>query len=100
MSLRNDRISAGVAYHARVSDAEPAGPERLCGPAWRAERWIQFAAGLGIPVQSIHWDSRADSSAGELPSTGVTVVGERCFGSVDVSLVDHARRLAAAMEWA
>ncbi len=72
-------------------------PESLCGSTWRAERWIRFAAGLGIPVQPVHRDSRDDSSAGCEPfAASVTVVGERCFGAVDSSLADHARRLAAA----
>ena len=72
-------------------------PECLCGPAWRAERWLRFAAGLGIPVQSVSRDSRNDSSSGFEPSSaGVTVVGEQCFGFVDSSLANHARRLAAA----
>jgi hypothetical protein len=72
-------------------------PECLCGPAWRAERWIRLAAGLGIPVQSLRRDSRDDAAtAFELSSAAVTVVGDRCLGSVDSSLADHARRLAAA----
>ena len=72
-------------------------PECLCGPAWRAERWIRFAAGLGFPVQSIRQDSRDGSATDfEHSSAGVTVAGERCFGAVDSSLADHARRLAAA----
>jgi hypothetical protein len=72
-------------------------PECLCGPTWRTERWIRVAAGLGIPVQFIHRDSRNDSTPGvEHSSAGVTVVGERCFGSVDVSLANHSRRLAAS----
>jgi hypothetical protein len=72
-------------------------PECLCGPAWCAERWIRFAAGLGIPVQSVRRDSRDDSSPGFEPSSAsVTVVGEQCFGFVDSSLANHARRLAVA----
>jgi hypothetical protein len=72
-------------------------PECLCGPAWRTEWWVGLAARLGIPVQPL----RRDSTVGFVPDCApsgavVTVVGERCFGSVDSSVAEHARRLASA----
>jgi hypothetical protein len=74
-------------------------PECLCGPSWRMERWVRVAARLGIPVEPVRRDS-AENSLLDFKDSGavVTVVGQRCFGDVHSSLVDHARRLAAAAE--
>ncbi len=72
-------------------------PDCLCGPAWRTERWLALAGRLGIPVQPVGRDTTVEFAADWADEgAAVTVVGERCFGSVDSSLADHARRLASA----
>jgi hypothetical protein len=72
----------------------------LSGPAWRKERWVHFAAGLGIPVVSVLRDTGRDAGVSspdsQHPVNTVTVVGNHCFGSGDGILVDHAQRIAAA----
>jgi hypothetical protein len=71
-------------------------PESLCGPEWRLERWVRFAAGLGVPVQPVQRDSAACSMPSVDSDALVTVVGGRGFGQVDTSLAGHATRIAAA----
>lgn len=73
-------------------------PPRLCGPAWRPERWCTVAARLGVPVEPIHRVAAGpDRDHGEPDvSSVVTVVGSAGIGDVDALLADRARRLAAA----
>jgi hypothetical protein len=75
-------------------------PTCLSGPGWRRERWVYAAARLGIPVQPVTWDLEYRAGAPEddsaSPDTTVTVVGARCLGTTDDTLVAQARRLAGA----
>jgi len=72
----------------------------LSGPGWRHEQWVYAAARLGIPVQPVTWspDHASFVPEGETPPPDVTVtlVGARCLGSADDTLVRQARRLAGA----
>jgi hypothetical protein len=79
-------------------------PNCLAGPHRPQEQWIYAAAKLRIPVQT--WRcSRVgcapwhNSSAGAACSAGATVsvIGEQCFGDVDLALHQYARRLAKAV---
>lgn len=75
-------------------------PLNLTGPAWRLEQWTYAAAQQGIPVRPVHRHIaiNSDNGAEDLhphPAT-VTVVGKRCFGTVDERLLKQARRLAEA----
>lgn len=76
-------------------------PVCLTGPGWRREQWVYVAARLGIPVETVAW--RLDHAAGvpekeesHTPDTTVTIVGSRCLGSADGTLVSHVRRLSRA----
>jgi hypothetical protein len=77
-------------------------PACLTGPGWRPEQWVHAAARMGIPIRPIRRsvvlmaEPLPEDAVGELPPAIVTVVGERCFGEVDGTLMMHARRLAAA----
>jgi hypothetical protein len=75
-------------------------PTCLSGPAWRREKWVYFAARLGIPVCPVHRDTRPSAGApiGEtlqLDST-ITVVASSCFGASDKKVAAYARQLAGA----
>ena len=75
-------------------------PVNLSGPAWRLEQWTYTAANLGIPVrkavrQVTHKRELNENSKLE-SQVSVSVVGDRCFGKVDESLLDQSRRLAVA----
>lgn len=74
-------------------------PECAAGPNWRREQWVHTAALLGMPVLPMQRGTpRAGGEAKEPsrdPAT-VTVVGPRCFGSVDAQLMVGAQRLADA----
>lgn len=78
----------------------PPTPGCLCGPAWRVEYWLHFAATLGIPVESMRRSTgipNPEESPPERKTGGVvTMVGEQCLGSVHPALADYSRRLAAA----
>jgi hypothetical protein len=94
----------------------PPGAVSLCGPGWRAERWLAFAATLGIDVRPHLRQVRPPGAAGEgmrepasdgawLAEMTITVVGDRRVpvGSAESSglpdedqAADAARRLAAA----
>jgi hypothetical protein len=75
-------------------------PMCLAGPGWRKEQWVNCAARLGIPVHPVRREARlSDGLSTEDPQSScqtVTVVGDRCFGTVDETLANCARRLAAA----
>jgi len=75
-------------------------PACLMGPNWCPERWVHAAAQLGMPVCPVHRQATltADVSAAnhEQQPITITVVGRRCFGTVDETLTRHAHRLAAA----
>jgi hypothetical protein len=76
-------------------------PTYLLGPAWRPEQWIYAAAQIGIPVRSrkrkvtLSPDSTSPQAA-EKPWVTVTVVGKQCLGTVNQTLIRHARNLADA----
>ncbi|HEX2739620.1 MAG TPA: hypothetical protein VHM69_04180 [Rubrobacter sp.] len=76
-------------------------PVCLTGPGWRREQWVYVAARLGIPVEAVAW--RLDRAAGvpekknsSAPGITVTMVGSRCLGSADGTLVSYVRRLSRA----
>lgn len=76
-------------------------PVCLTGPGWRREQWVYVAARLGIPVETVAW--RLDLAAGvpekeesSAPRMTVTMVGPRCLGSADGTLVSYVRRLSRA----
>jgi hypothetical protein len=95
-------------------------PTCLAGPDWRKEQWVNCAARLGIPVHTTHRLARPSNvlstdlrtlnpelgTSNSKPQTlnsepltrTVTVVGERCLGTVDEALINRAQRLAAAAE--
>jgi hypothetical protein len=70
----------------------------LSGPYWRSEQWAYLASQVGMRVQPIHRRvTFAEVSAPAVPeSTTVTVIGERCLGQVDTTVMTGARRLARA----
>lgn len=72
----------------------------LSGPCWRRERWVHFAAGLGIPVCPVRREARPSDALSpeepQPPSKSVTVVGDRCFGETDETIANCARQLASA----
>jgi hypothetical protein len=72
----------------------------LSGPCWRKERWVHFAAGLGIPVCPVRREARPSDTLSpeepQPPSKSVTVVGNRCFGESDETIANCARQLASA----
>jgi hypothetical protein len=73
-------------------------PTCLSGPYWRPEQWAHVAAQIGMRVQPVH--RRAAWAAGSAPaaqeSLTVTVVGERCLGRADDTVMTGAQRLAKA----
>jgi hypothetical protein len=75
-------------------------PVCLTGPGWRREQWVYVAARLGIPVEPVAWHLDRDAGVPEEESaaadTTVTVVGSRCLGGADRTLVSQTRRLAGA----
>lgn len=72
-------------------------PGCICGPTWRTEQWVRFAAHLGIPVAPVHRKApEAAAPPSESPLTEVVVVGNQCIGEVDPVLADRARVLAKA----
>jgi hypothetical protein len=75
-------------------------PTCLSGPAWRREQWIYFAAHLGIPVCSVHRNTRRtadpDDKHSSPPDNLVAVVAGRCYGAPDERVADQARQLARA----
>ncbi len=76
-------------------------PTGLGGPNWWPEQWVYAAARLGLPVRLVRRRSALSTNiapevADPHPVT-VTVVGERCFGSVDEALAAQAQRLARAV---
>jgi hypothetical protein len=76
-------------------------PMCLSGPYWRPEHWVHVAARAGIPVQTVHRDTRRPSAAPALAPSSfacITVVGRRVFGDADPDLLNHARRLAELAE--
>lgn len=81
----------------------------LCGPTWRSEQWTLTAARLGLEAEPRHRHVRGfDEDAAAAPyrpaapqrpapdEFSVTVIGERCFGTDDGAVADHARALADA----
>jgi hypothetical protein len=77
------------------------GPNCLCGPFWRHERWVAEAAGAGLEVHPARRYARIDETQRAvarpcLERSTVIVVGERCFGDTDEVLSKQARSLARA----
>jgi hypothetical protein len=72
-------------------------PGSLNGPCWRREQWVANAAraGLRIRPESRHLSliSAAAPPQKEANST-VTIIGDRCLGQVDRSLLERSRDLA------
>jgi hypothetical protein len=72
----------------------------LSGPCWRKERWVHFAARLGIPVCPVRREARLSDALSpeepQSPSKSVTVVGDRCFGETEKTIANCARQLASA----
>jgi hypothetical protein len=73
-------------------------PVNLSGPAWRLEQWTRAAAQLGIPVRPARRHVARNAVEKELAvepaQASVTVVGDRCFGNVEPSLLEQSRQLA------
>lgn len=74
-------------------------PTCLSGPYWRPEQWAYVASRIGMRVQPVH--RRIAFAGGPTPpavpeSITVTVVGDRCLGHVDTTVMTGARRLAKA----
>lgn len=73
-------------------------PTSLSGPYWRPEQWAYVASQIGMRVQPVY--RRVAFAGVSMPpvpeSTTVTVVGERCLGQVDTTVMAGARRLARA----
>lgn len=70
----------------------------LSGPGWYWEQWVDAATRLGIPVRPVRRHAalaRAAPAGGSAPRTvTATVVGDRCLGTADGVLAQHALRLA------
>jgi hypothetical protein len=75
-------------------------PTCLSGPGWRREQWCYAAAQVGIPVHPVRRSVvLTESTLPETTESGavmVTVVGDRCFGSVEPVVACWARSLAKA----
>ena len=67
-------------------------PGFLSGPAWGREKWISEAAKQSIPVAEFDRDSTSDAHH-FVPTTVVTVLGDKVFGTTDQRLRAHAKRL-------
>ena len=75
-------------------------PGSLNGPPWQQEQWIFTAARVGMRVPSVRHHLTLNSAATVHEqagaSTTVTVVGNRCLGQADRSLLERSRLLAEA----
>jgi hypothetical protein len=75
-------------------------PGSLNGPPWRPEQWIFTAARVGMRVPPVqrHLTLSSGATVHEQvgASTTVTVVGNRCLGQADRSLLERSRLLAEA----
>jgi hypothetical protein len=69
----------------------------LNGPSWRREQWVANAARAGLRIRSenrhLSLTSAATPQERQVKST-VIVVGDRCLGRVDSSLLERSRCLA------
>jgi hypothetical protein len=68
----------------------------LMGPSYNPERWMALAASVGARLP---WARRSYPRPHDLVSWDkptVAVLGDRCFGAVDETLKEQARRIAAA----
>lgn len=69
----------------------------LNGPSWRREQWVANAARAGLRIRSenrhLSLTSAATPQERQVKST-VTVVGDRCLGRADSSLLERSRYLA------
>ena len=76
-------------------------PSGLSGPNWWPEQWTYAAARLGLPVRPVRRRSvlpaNVAAEATDPPPVTVTVVGGRCFGSVDEALAAQAQHFAKAV---
>jgi hypothetical protein len=74
-------------------------PGTLNGPCWHREQWMMAARRAGMRVAAERRRLGSDSTA-VLPkpaaASTVTVVGARCLGQVENSLLEQSRRLAEA----
>ena len=73
-------------------------PTCLSGPYWRPEQWAYAASRAGMRVRPVHRRVAfpADAAPAVTESITVTVVGERCLGQADTTVMTGARRLARA----
>jgi hypothetical protein len=73
-------------------------PTCLYGPYWRAEQWAHLASATGMRVQPVYRRvAFAERPTHAVPEcTTVTVVGERCLGQADTTVMTEVRRLAKA----
>jgi hypothetical protein len=73
-------------------------PTCLSGPYWRPEEWTYVASQVGMHVQPVHRRVAfpADAAPAVTESITVTVVGERCLGQADTTVMTGAQRLARA----
>lgn len=74
-------------------------PGCLNGPGWGPERWTVAASNLGMRIQPVRRRvslSQFNETPVESAVTTVTVVGKRCFGHADETLLVLAQRLADA----
>jgi hypothetical protein len=71
-------------------------PTCLSGPYWRPEQWAYYAAQVGMRVHAVQ--RRIAFARESIPApqegTTVTVVGERCIGQADDTIMTAAVRLA------
>ena len=72
----------------------------LCGPGMRREQWIALAGRIGIPVRPFrrrtamtHDPTREARDPSDMV---VTVLGDRCLGTVDTLRAADAKRVARA----
>ncbi len=74
-------------------------PSCLNGPAWSREQWTASAAKAGMRIQATRRRTSVALPAEAPPASEmvtVTVVGKRCLGEADESLLIQAQRLAEA----
>jgi hypothetical protein len=75
-------------------------PTCLSGPYWRPEQWAYLASQIGMRVQPVQ--RRVAFAQAPAPavreSTTAIIVGERCLGQVDTTVMSGARRLAKAAD--
>lgn len=76
-------------------------PECLTGPCLRPEQWVVAAARSGMRVRPLQRRiggvKSNERETSQEPSVIATIIGDRCFGTVDQTLHNQMRRLAKAL---